>query len=876
MDGGEKSARNAGFGPGDWAILPLLMQTIGHVSRMVRSVRVLLALLTAGVASVAASGGVPGREPNSTLRVPLVPGGFGYRFVDALGLSVEAPVAVVTPPGETNRLFIVEQRGRISVVTNLAAPTRTVFLDLVNRTVYQGEQGLLGLAFHPQYARNGRFFVFRTQRTGPDGVRVLHDVLSEFRVSAANPHAANPNSEIQLFRQHDEASNHNGGDLHFGPDGYLYVSVGDEGGGNDNYGNSQRIDRELFAGILRLDVDRRPGSLPPNRNLNNPAELYAYTTNYSVPADNPFVGATEFLKKPVDPTRVRTEFWSVGLRNPWRMSFDRPTGELWVGDVGQNAVEMVTLSRAGANHGWAFREGRLSGPKAGAPVGFLTDPVFNFVAPLHTYPHGSGPTRGNSITGGLVYRGHRLAQLHGAYVFADYISGNVWALRRREGQAPLVTRLIGQNGISAFGTDPRQGDLLACHLDGGRILRLEYDPNFSGDPLPPTLVDTGAFSDLATLTPNPGVVPYSVNLPFWSDGAAKQRWFCVPATNQLLNFTTHEAWEAPVGTVWVKHFSLELTNGIPSSARRLETRFLVRNGNGVHGITYRWNSATNAALVSEEGEEELIARRVDGRVVTQVWRYPGRAECLTCHTPRAGYSLSFNTPQLLREEDYLEGRTNQVLALAAAGYFANTPPPIRSLPALVPPSDEESSVESRARSWLAVNCSSCHRTGGTGGGFLDLRLEIPTSETGILLGPLSDQRGDPANRVLIPGDHDHSQLLARISARGPGQMPPLASVAVDPAGVAIIRQWIDELGDPSPVTQEFLSASREGDLLRLEVRQPANRRLQLQSSPALDGATWEWVDVPGNEPFYPARLREFSIELPANDGGYFRLRPTGP
>lgn len=403
-------------------------------------------------------GAVPPREAGTLLQVPQVPGGYGYRFVDALRLSVTAPVALVTPPGGDRRLFIVEQAGRISVITNLSAPTRTVFLNLAGQTVSGGEQGMLGLAFHPRYSENGRFFVFRTARTGPSGVRVLHDVLSEFRVSATNPNFADPASEIPLFRQIDEASNHNGGDLHFGPDGYLYVSLGDEGGGDDAYGNSQRIDRELFSGILRLDVDRRPGSLPPNRDSANPAQVFAYTTNYSIPADNPWVGAQQFLGRPVDPTRVRTEFWSVGLRNPWRMSFDRATGELWVGDVGQNAAEIVTLSRAGANHGWAFREGNLRGPRAGEPAGFRTAPAFGYVAPVHTYSHGTGPTRGNSITGGVVYRGSRMAPLFGSYVFADYVSGNVWALRRREGQAPLVTRLTGLTGISAFGVDPRNGD----------------------------------------------------------------------------------------------------------------------------------------------------------------------------------------------------------------------------------------------------------------------------------------------------------------------------------------------------------------------------------------------------------------------------------
>lgn len=833
-------------------------------------------LLFAAVLLVRALGDLPPREPNVTLQVPQNPGGFGYRFVDAFGLTLDLPVAMASPPGDDRRLFIVEQRGWISVITNLSAPTRTVFLDLANQTVYGGEQGLLGLAFHPRYSENGRFFVFRTMRTGPGGVRVLHDVLSEFRVSATNPDVADPDSEIQLFRQLDDAPNHNGGDLHFGADGYLYVSLGDEGGANDTYGNSQRIDRELFAGILRIDVDHRPGSLPPNRDESSLSQVYSYTTNYSVPADNPWVGATRFLGRPVDPKRVRTEFWAVGLRNPWRMSFDRTTGELWVGDVGQDAVEMVTISRGGANHGWAFREGRLGGPKSGAPVDFLTNPVHGFVPPLHTYSHGSGTTRGNSITGGVVYRGHRMTALFGAYIFADYVSGNVWALRRRDGLSPLVTRLTGQTAITAFGVDPENGDVLACHLLGNRILRLEYNPVFTGTPLPPTLERTGAFLDTATLTPNPGVVPYSVNLPFWSDGASKRRWFSVPDTNRFLRFDSERSWDSPPGTVWIKHFSMEMTEGVPASERRLETRFLVRNASGVHGFTYRWTPSGSTELLAEEGDDEVLERVVNGRRVAQVWRYPGRSECLTCHTPSAGHSLSFNSAQLHRSEMYPGGPVNQIAALAGAGYFSNPPQLIRSLRALDPPSDERASVEARARSWLAVNCASCHRPGGGGGGFFDLRLETATEETGLLFGRLSDDRGDPDSLVVVPGDQFHSQLFRRLSIRGPGQMPPLSTSHVDPAGVELISRWIDELGDPRPVGPEFLGVSRENGRLRLNIRQPANRSPGLESSPSLDQPVWTWMDVPGNEPFFPQESREFSVEIPEDGGGFFRIRPNGP
>ncbi|HYE31193.1 MAG TPA: PQQ-dependent sugar dehydrogenase, partial [Methylomirabilota bacterium] len=277
------------------------------------------------------------------------------------GLTFAAPVALVTPPGETNRLFVVEKGGRIMVITNLAQPTKTTFLNIAPDTYTQSEGGTLGLAFHPGYATNGYFYLFYTANKP-----ALEDRLSRFKVSETNPNLADRASEVILFSQPDQAGNHNGGDIHFGPDGYLYVSLGDEGGGNDQYNNSQLIDKDLFAGILRIDVDRREGNLDPN-----PHPAIPQPFQYAIPADNPFVGVSTFNGRAVNPANVRTEFWAVGLRNPWRMAFDGST--LYAGDVGQNALEEVDVIVKGGNYGWAYREGTRNGPKA-APAGFTSIP----------------------------------------------------------------------------------------------------------------------------------------------------------------------------------------------------------------------------------------------------------------------------------------------------------------------------------------------------------------------------------------------------------------------------------------------------------------------------------------------------------------------
>ena len=808
-----------------------------------------------------------GRVENTTLTLPLTPQAEeGYKFVTSLAsLTFSNPIALASPPGDSQRLFVVEQGGRIMVITNLAQPTKALFLDVSGTTIFAGERGLLGLAFHPNYASNGRFFVFRTcmARTGNQTRDWLHDRLSEFRVSSTNENRANPTEAI-LFQQYDSQGNHNGGDLHFGPDGYLYVSLGDEGGANDQGSNSQKITKDLFAGILRLDVDNRQDSIVPTP---HPAVVAGA---YRIPADNPFVGATTFLGAAIDTTKLRAEYWAVGLRNPWRISFDSLTGELWVGDVGQGVWESVFVTRAGANHGWAFREGPAAGPKAGVPDGFLTDPVFNYVAPIYSYDHGSGTMRGNAIIGGRVYRGTRFPALQGEYIFADYGSGNVWSLRRRSGLAPLVNRLTGESRITAFGIDPRNGDILAC-VASGSIKRLVGDGIIGDGPLPPTLAETGAFANLQTLTPNPGIVPYWIRLPFWSDSASKTRWFCVPSTNQFLTYTNAEAFGSPPGTVWIKHFSMMMTSGVASSVRRLETRFLVRNETGAYGVTYRWNSATNAVLVPEEGAEEMLTRVVDGLPVNRVWRYPSRAECMSCHTAAAGYSLSFTAAQTHQA-------ANRTLAtMIRDGYFWNPPSSTSSLRPLKVPTDESVSLHWRARSWLAVNCSYCHRPGGGGGGLFDLRLDTLTDRSGMINGALNDDRGDPANRVVVPGDLVHSQLWQRLQSRGPGQMPPLATVVADPDGVAVVRRWIQSLATPTLTIAPRLFARPTGEGLRLEILQPADRVIWIETADTLDSDTWEVRDVPGlEEASFPLDPQGIEVDLAPGESRFFRVRAEEP
>ena len=386
-----------------------------------------------------------------------------YTTEPAFNLSFDQPVAIVAPPGETNRLFIVEKTGRIIVIPDLTHPTRQTFLNIRDRVGSDDvEQGVLALAFHPDYQHNHQFYVWYTSCLRVQGKTVREDRLSRFLVSPANPNVANPASEQQMISQADEAPNHNGGELLFGPDGYLYLSLGDGGGANDEYHNSQKVDRGFFAGILRLDVDQRPGSLAPNPH----PSVHAGT--YTVPPDNPFVGATSFNGLPVDPARVHTEYWAVGLRNPWRMSFDPATGWLWCGDVGQEKHEEIDIIKGGGNYGWNFREGNF--PFRGTPPAGA-----KFDEPVWDYPH----TQDLCIIGGLVSHGARYRNLEGKYLFADFVSGNIWALTP-DGDKPVgadhVQPVAQGQTIVSFARDPSNGDVLLADLGDGKILRLVKNP----------------------------------------------------------------------------------------------------------------------------------------------------------------------------------------------------------------------------------------------------------------------------------------------------------------------------------------------------------------------------------------------------------------
>ena len=417
-----------------------------------------------------------------------------------------------------------------------------------------------------------------------------------------------------------------------------------------------------------------------------------------------------------------------------------------------------------------------------------------------------------------MYRGSRLSQLYGSYLYGDLGSGEIWSLRNSGTNVTQNTTIITDQSavLSGFGTDPSNDDPLYAALRAGTnsmIKRIIYNSTTNGAPLPPTLADTGAFSDVATLTPAPGVVPYSVNVPFWSDGALKSRWFSVPNTNLTIGFGPTNNWTFPTGTVWIKHFDLQLTNGAPDSNRRIETRLLVKNANGIYGVTYRWGgSLTNAALVPEGGMDEAFVLDAGGGVLrTQTWHYPSWSECQGCHTSAGGFGLGFNTAQLNADLDYGSGPTNEIAALSAAGYFTTAVSDPQALPALAAATNDAVSVETRVRSYLAANCQQCHQPANPVPAHWDARFSTPVAQAGIINGPLVADLGNPDNRVVTPGSLANSVMYLRLADLNGQHMPPLDTTVVNTQAVILLADWItNSLVPPLPPVADFSGSPTNG------------------------------------------------------------------
>ena len=368
-----------------------------------------LALLSFSCGNSETAVTTPAPQPEEPLRLEL----------EQTVTGLTNPVDWQEPPDGSGRLFVVEQPGTVRIIQG-GALVSTPFLDITSRVAFGGEMGLLGLAFHPDFAQNRRFFVDYTSTAG--GTR--HTVVAEYHASSGDPNLADP-AETVILTADQPFVNHNGGQIAFGPDGFLYIALGDGGSGGDPLGNGQNLST-LLGKLLRIDVD----SAAP----------------YAVPPDNPFVGLAG-----------ADEIWAYGLRNPWRFSLDRSTSRLFLADVGQSDFEEVDIITRGGNFGWSIMEGNHCYPPPSA-----TCDMTGLIPPIAEYDRSEGA----SITGGFVYRGPLISRLRGTYVFGDFISGNIWGLN--EGSPGIWTRsllLASGLNISSFGQDAA-GELYVLDYNG--------------------------------------------------------------------------------------------------------------------------------------------------------------------------------------------------------------------------------------------------------------------------------------------------------------------------------------------------------------------------------------------------------------------------
>jgi len=707
-----------------------------------------------------------------------------YRTADAFpGLKTTYPITIVNEQGRDGFLLL-ENNGygpvrhsrvlRVANVTGIGGPE--VLLEL-NESVFD-------VCFHPRFAENGYLYISANGRFGEGRMDFNNRVLRYTMDRKTGAIDAESRTLLMEFHSHG----HNGMALAFGKDGMLYITTGDGTSNSDEWNSGQDLTR-LLAKLLRIDVDH-----PADGNL------------YGIPADNPFLTTAG----------ARPETWAYGFRNPWRMSIDRETGDLWVGENGQDLWEYARIARRGENYGWPIVEGghdfhrqRKAGP---TPI----------TMPLIEHSH----TDFRSLTGGIVYRGTKFPNLAGCYIYGDHSTGQIWAARQEGGKLVRDERIADTVlGITNFCETP-QGDILVVDYLGNAVHRLEVQPaHVGGPPFPTKLSETGLFTNTAKLTPHAGLMGYEINAPGWHDGAAAERYIALTPGGRM-DFAERGGWGFPDGTAIAQTLTVE--------GKRIETRVMLRQQSEWAGYTYAWNDAqTEATLVPGEGETR------------GTWRFPGRQECSLCHSRQANFVLGLSTVQLNRagrdgenqiarweregllavdhskveegqwRNEFVERKLGDE-AMEMAFRMVRRPGtqrapalasllslPAGELPRLVDPRDEKQPLHARARTYLHVNCAHCHMPNAGGNSAMKLAFETPDKDLELIGAmPMHATFDIPDARLVAPGAPERSVLMYRAAVRGPGQMPPVGTMAGDGEGAALLGRWIAELRDGTKVERK--------------------------------------------------------------------------
>lgn len=712
------------------------------------------------------------------------------------------PVFVITEPG-TRRLLIIDQKTasgqtRICCTTDKPGELKTLW-DLP-----EGAQAYT-IAFHPKYRENGYLYL---GWNSPQEDKKKWCRITRINFDSTKGELLQDTARTIIDWPSD---GHNGAAVAFGHDGMLYVTTGDGTSDSDTNVVGQEL-HHLLAKLLRIDVDHPDKDRP-----------------YSIPKDNPFVGQEG----------IRPETYAYGFRNPWRITVDEKTGDVWVAQNGQDLWEQAYLITKGANYGWSVFEGshpfypeRKLGPHP-------------HMLPTVEHPH----SEARSLTGGMVYYGQKLPELRGYYIYGDYSTGKIWAAKVEQGKLTFHKEIADTPfALTCFAADPDGELLISDHRgngEGGFYTLEPNPPNEYAGKFPRKLSETGLFTSVAGHHVHPGLIPYDVNAPLWSDGAYKERYLYLPSTEtdgvkQIVPFDLtldDRGWNLPDGTLAVKSFALLLSrdattaSGARPARRWIETRLMAKQQGEWVGYSYQWNDEqTEATLVEAAG--------VDRKYGDLAWHYPSRTECMVCHSRAANYALGLNTLQFNRSHDYGGVEINQLEVLERLGalkvnYAAEWRESLRKelqragkpeaefnqelaatetrgqrepktsallsqpgeyYPKLVDPYDAKGDLTARVKSYLHSNCAQCHVDAGGGNAQMALAWSTPLASMKIVdAPPVHHKFGLAEPKLVAPGNPDGSILLKRIAMRGSGQMPQLATSVVDHQAVELLRMWIGGL-----------------------------------------------------------------------------------
>lgn len=722
------------------------------------------------------------------------------------------PVDFALEPG-TNRWWVLQLDGKLFVVD----PEKNVAPELVHdaRAEIENHDRSYGLTFHPDYSSNRKIYLsYVVKGQLPDGTHV-----SEFLVKGDDTRRIDSSTERLIITW--PSGGHNGACLKFGPDGYLYITAGDGTGPfpPDTANAGQNL-ADLRSTIMRIDVDRP-----------------SHEKSYSIPEDNPFLDVPD----------ARPEVWAFGFRNPWKISFDPHTGELWCGDVGWELWELVFNVKRAGNYGWSIKEGsqpiRTDLKQGPGPI---TPPVVQ-------HPH----TEAASITGGYIYRGDLYPELNGRYIYGDYVTGKIWALKR-EGQLNDVTEELGDTSLAiiTFGLDAK-GELIVVDYAGGLYRLVPNKREDTSQQFPRLLSQTGLFKKVAPRLKNaPGVYSYNLAAQMWQDGATAEYVIGLPYETSIVAPRQHHQWRYPEGTVFAKTISREVVENDQIEQRKIETQLLHYDGTEWRPYTYLWNAdQADAELVSANGNNiKLTVPSINSAGDTEQinWRVASRSECMTCHSKTAGFVVGFDLPNLQIETAPDHNQLDEFIALKL--FEKEFPSHWRRIKYT---QSEHDNLEQAARSYLAINCAHCHRRGGGGTAHIELPISHQLDQTrAIDAAPTQGSFGIGNARIIAPGDPSRSVLFYRMATVGRGHMPHLGANEVDQQGLRLIADWIESLGPSNAEqreefigiestltsTQRSLQTTRYlAELESADERREVARKLRERSPAHLRGLWERWL-----------------------------------